>query len=310
LSKLGADAKPALPELIHLFRNQETGHAALGAQHTLGELGIHATDAIPALLEPITKIEGYGITARERTPFIIAKINIEDMRVLAALKAALRDKHDIVRLNAAVVLWKNNKVPDDAFKTLVHELSSSQTKTQVKALKYLASLGPGASGAIKDVRLLCLSKEPETQLAAMGALVELDPKGAETTKLVTLALLESKENTVREGAAYLLGRLGPLAKDATVPLQKVAKNSKDAGVRMEVAFALWKIESKCADLSVAILIATLTDHDSLVREASANRLGQMGPAAIKAVSHLERACKDSDEDVRQAARRALMLIGK
>ena len=61
--------------------------------------------------------------------------------------------------------------------------------------------------------------------------------------------------------------------------------------------------------AVSNLVAGLKDDDGGVREAAANALGAIGPAAEAAVSNLVGALKDDNSGVRAAAAHALGAIG-
>ena len=118
--------------------------------------------------------------------------------------------------------------------------------------------------------------------------------------------LKSEKVTERAAAARILGELGPAAKEA-VPDLEAALADPDKDVRRCAARSLGDI-GKAAKPAVPALGKTLKDPDAPVRQASAYALGRIGDPAAK--PFLEAAKKDTNENVKRAAKDALKALKK
>jgi HEAT repeat protein len=118
--------------------------------------------------------------------------------------------------------------------------------------------------------------------------------------------LKSERVAERAAAARILGELGPAAKDAVPDLQ-AALGDPDKEVRRNAARSLGDI-GKASKPAVAALGKALKDQDPQVRQAAAYALGRIGDPAAKPL--LEAAKKDTNEDVKHAAQKALKALNK
>jgi HEAT repeat protein len=116
-----------------------------------------------------------------------------------------------------------------------------------------------------------------------------------------LVTLQSEKAAERAAAARILGEMGTVAKDA-VPGLQAALGDGDKEVRRSAARSLGDIGT-ASKPAVAALGKTLKDPDPQVRQASAHALGRIKDPAAKPL--LEAAKKDTNEDVKQAAKEAL-----
>jgi len=132
-----------------------------------------------------------------------------------------------------------------------------------------------------------------------------------------IPLLKDRDHRLRSGAAYALGRIGPPARDAVLPLTELLAD-EHAHVRTVAAEALDLMSGPQARAAVPALKAAL--QNALKDEANdeparmfryhiARALGKLGPEARSAVTPLAKLLKDRDADVRSAAGEALGLIG-
>jgi HEAT repeat protein len=121
-----------------------------------------------------------------------------------------------------------------------------------------------------------------------------------------LVTLKSEKVTERAAAARILGELGPAAKEAVPDLQ-AALADPDKDVRRCAARSLGDI-GKASKPAVPALGKTLKDPDAPVRQASAYALGRIGDPAAK--PFLEAAKKDTDDNVKRAAKDALKALKK
>ena len=119
-----------------------------------------------------------------------------------------------------------------------------------------------------------------------------------------LVTLQSEKVAERAAAARILGEMGPAAKDA-VPGLQAALGDGDKDVRRSAARSLGDIGT-ASKPAVAALGKTLKDPDPQVRQASAYALGRIKDPSAK--PFLEAAKKDTNEDVKRAAKEALQNL--
>ena len=149
---------------------------------------------------------------------------------------------------------------------------------------------------------VCISLAASLGLCATGwARQEADQQVKEL-----LVTLKSEKVSERAAAARILGELGPAAKDAVADLQ-AALGDTDKDVRRSAARSLGDI-GKASKPAVAALGKTLKDPDAQVRQASAYALGRIGDPAAK--PYLEAAKKDTNDNVKRAAKDALKALKK
>jgi HEAT repeat protein len=104
-------------------------------------------------------------------------------------------------------------------------------------------------------------------------------------------------------AMSAIGRIGPDAEPAVPNLLPLLADA-DVRVRMVAGATLKKIGAPC----VPALVEAMSDPDAILRERAALLLGQMHACDDESIEALLEALSDYDEDVRDAARRALELI--
>ncbi len=120
--------------------------------------------------------------------------------------------------------------------------------------------------------------------------VEIAPEATPTDAVAreiqdALRLLHITENETCWKAARTLGRIGPAAIPALIPILKEGENDE---VRSAAAHALGEMGA-AAIPAVPALIEALEDEESLVRTVTAEALGKIGPGAVEAVPALAKA---------------------
>jgi HEAT repeat protein len=95
--------------------------------------------------------------------------------------------------------------------------------------------------------------------------------------------LKDPDPFTRASAAHFLGTIGVDAAAICLPALEDALNDEDEVVRVNVAEAILKIDSRRKDRALPILIKELESKDSLARRTSVIVLGSIGPAAESAV---------------------------
>ena len=122
--------------------------------------------------------------------------------------------------------------------------------------------------------------------------------------------LRHRNQDIRRSAAIKLGAFHEHAKDAIPALQKAEEHDGDARVREAAGIALSRIDPEGFPpySPVPPLIEALKDRTSEKRRNAAIQLGGFREHAKEAIPALQKATRDSDAKVREAAGIALSRI--
>jgi len=192
---------------------------------------------------------------------------------------------------------------DDSVQILTQALGAPDDEVRAMAVIGLGELGaaaaphvvPALTGAIHDgcdqVRRRAVRSLGDMGPAALPALPHL------------IAALRDPTTCVRLEAMSALGRIGPDAEPA-IPYLVALLADEETRVRTVSAATLKKIGPDC----VPFLVEAMTDPDAILRERAALLLGHLRATDDASIECLLEALSDFDDDVRQAARRALELI--
>ncbi|MHC4645013.1 MAG: HEAT repeat domain-containing protein [Planctomycetota bacterium] len=177
------------------------------------------------------------------------------------------------------------------------------------AVEMLGQLGPDAVDAIPAlISVLKSESRSDVRFKIASGLEEIGPAGKAMAPGLIRGLIQlltkDPSSSVRYSIAATLGKLGPEAKAAVPYLIETLETDGEAP-RREAAKALGLIGDPNA---VTALEAALSDKEPPVRRAAAVALGQLGPAAVKAVPSLIKKLQN-DKLLRTEAARALGLIG-
>lgn len=144
--------------------------------------------------------------------------------------------------------------------------------------------------------------------ARMRALATLRDIG-EPARAAIPALVErlsDKDFTIRLHAAIALGNIGPAALEAK-PLLLPRLSDESHTVRSYVANAVWKI-SQDTNAVLPVLEKAVKETGAKFRWATVVFLGEMGPAAERAIPLLEEAARSPDLEVASLALQSLAQI--
>jgi HEAT repeat protein len=165
-------------------------------------------------------------------------------------------------------------------------------------------------------------KDPNVRRGALIGLELIGPRYRRGPLAVVATLKEDSEETVREAAAQVLGKMAQAAHDirekelrdsavetrdlALGALRTALKEDRSPRVRQAAALALGRVgaEDRRPEASlqaarkqaVPVLIAALKDEASGPRAAAAESLGRLGPLAAEALAPLVEAFKNRQAD--------------
>jgi HEAT repeat protein len=167
--------------------------------------------------------------------------------VIQALIAGLGDDAPDVRSNSATSLGRIHSQADLCVPALVHLLQDRKMDPRMRAALALGSFGLSAESALPALRALADREADEIVLRQTKRSAErID---SEVRRFRERALpdliseLSEEDPTLRRSAASELGRYGPCARDAILPLRQLLSDP-DAKVRQAAAAALRQIEMR------------------------------------------------------------------
>ena len=226
LSKIGPDAKAAVPALTEVLKDKDKDVRDAAAE-ALGKIGPEAKAAVPALIEALKDQYEH---VRELAAQALAQIGPEAKEAVSALIEALKDQDKSVRINAAQALAQIGPEAKEAVSALIEALKDQNEDIGIPACaaEALGKIGPEAK-------------------AAVPALTEaLKYKSARRAAPSYADVLRYRSVMVRAFAAEALGKIGPEAKAAVPDLIEALKD-KDKDVRRAAASALGKIGPEGAE---------------------------------------------------------------
>ncbi len=327
-----AQLKQRIQRLISQLTVPDVNDRIYAAQE-LGEIGSAAKDAVPSLIKALKdEDEVVRICAAE------ALRRIGELKAqVSTLIELLKGSNKYVCSLAAETLGKLGRAAKKAVPELREALKDKDEKVRRVAAKALAGIGQAAKKAIPDLVATLKDKDREVcQNAAMAlAAIGLPAVAA------LIEVLKNEDERVRRAAIKALANMGWEAKDAIPDLIEALKD-KNEEVAMQALRALVMIGSlavpalieglneineerfweyalgtiavvgdtdtvKANDLAAAF-IERLKDRSWEVRKFAASALGEIGNKSEKTVAALRDACKDPDDNVREAAEKALNWI--
>jgi len=336
LGNIGSAAQSAGPQIEKYLRDpMPTVHRA--AIFALAQIGYE-----PAIESIAPFTESSDEMTRIVSLWSLAKLDPSDENVKEAVLAAissLKSQDEHVRRAAAHAIYDLHAPPEVVAPALVEALDHSSPEVisavaqalascgaeavprvipalendQLRhlAVAVLSAMGPEAAEAVPALtNQLEQADDPELQREIQLALAGIGPAAADAVPQL-IESLQSDELLVRSSAAYALGRVGPAASSAVDPLRDRFENDDEKFVRMASIWALIHIrpnDEGLAKLAVPLLIEALKSERSEVRYEAVTTLGELGPAAVDAISSIEPLVHDLNEAVRNAATLALTRL--
>ena len=193
---------------------------------------------------------------------------------VAALREALRDEAEPVRLNAAYGL---GAVGESAVDALLDALGDEEEAARLDAAYGLAAAGPAAEPALIEA---CRAPSESSRGYAAFALGEMGA-GSEAVEPVA-GLAQDPSEFVRRNAADALGTIRGRSETAVPALEKLLADDDDQ-VRFDAAYGLARRGPEAGPATEA-LVAALEDGNRYVRNHSAEALQRIGtPLARQAL---------------------------
>ncbi|MCM2372732.1 HEAT repeat domain-containing protein [Aporhodopirellula aestuarii] len=255
LGKIGPGAEAATPMLVKLLENSELRSKAM---LTLGRIGPIPPDAVPLLLKMIDEEENVW-NRRELLQNCRVIRSPEAVPQLIQLwkKRGSKQESDPVQAFCAEALVKIGK---PSVPVLIEVIEDQNVHLRIGAVEMLSQIGTDAKAAIPTLTDIFDDNEVIVQRAAIHAIVAIDAQSgrAKGTLIDLLAhedrgirgiaakalqeiitpadsvfvseLREHLDSSVQDArvvAATLLGKMGPLAKDALPTLEKLVTSAAD-----------------------------------------------------------------------------------
>jgi HEAT repeat protein len=168
-------------------------------------------------------------------------------------------------------------------------LRATKGQDRLRVALVLGEIGPEARAALPE--LIAALGDPGAATGVAWALSQWGPDAWEAVSDLTM-LLDADDHT-RGNAARALGRIGPAAEAAVLPLTKLLRY-RDLAVRAQAAMALWRIKEKFAEEAVETLMAIASEARSQRKQdaqfgcqTAVEYLGEIGPAARPAIPLLQ-----------------------
>jgi HEAT repeat protein len=335
LDSLGADAKPAVTELVDVFLDdadlkvrQLAGKALMGFARDL-------KSSMAAIARRITDEDGEVRTSALK---ILAAGTPEAKDTLEALRTALDDKIAGNRALAAQVLGEFGADAAPALEGLLTVLMASEPEPRKQAAIALGRIGKAARVAVPALREAKegLGDAAETALTRIGTLSKDDVPALsdrlDNTKPVYRVLaakglamlgedaapaaaalakrLADPSPEVRAAAIAALGAIGGKAEEKALPsLCKSLAEDEIAQNRGQVAEILPKVAATKADQAVTALSKSLGDADANVRVKAATAIGSMGAKGKGGAAALGKSAQDKEDAVAKASLEAISKLG-
>ena len=268
------------------------------ASYVLGQLGPKAADAVEPLRKVLEKRSEQEYV-RGNAAWALGRIVPGAEPAVALLAETMHSQgHVSVRRNSAEALGNLGPAAKPAVAELLKLLNDEDAIVRVNTAVALWKIQQHPKAVPSLLEMLRSGKSP----VAYQAAVALGRLGAEP-ETIGPALVEAFHQTdadVRRAAARSVGQIGRSA----FPAIKKALDDPDDEVRRTAVESLgWM-----GPVAVRPLVAALANEKPAARRAAARALGRLGAEAKSAEPVLVEAVNDPNEEVRDAAAKALRYI--
>jgi HEAT repeat protein len=206
-----------VPRLIEKLRKDTEARNRKSAARALGELGLKAKQAVPALIKALNDADS---SVRDEAENSLKKIGEP---AVAELLPGLKDPDEFVRLRIVGVLGGIG--PDAKAALPALEEAKKDTSAFVRSAAEEAVIRVKVDA--KALIALLKDKEEDKRLYAVKAVAFLGPHAKPILPDLCTALKQDKSKEVRCEAARSLARLGKDGKDAVLALASVLTDPDD-----------------------------------------------------------------------------------
>ena len=244
-----------------------------------------------------------AVEARDEEPIVSGLKKSEWIRML-------EDPSARKRRAAVVALGVVGSLHKDVVPALGRALRDKDQAVRSQAIQVLAGmrhedireLVPEFADLIKEDPDVAVRQQAASLLGRIGPL-------AKPALGRLIQTLDDKEVVVRSAAAEAIGRIGPDAREAAASLIPLLKD-KEFTIRLAAVFSLGRIGWD-SELQLNAMVKTLLEDDAVeIRKEAARSLGLLETAAKPAIPALLKALRsDSSADVRQQAAQAVGKMG-
>ncbi len=302
LAEIGPPAAPAAPALADVLKTDARPEVRREAALALGSIGPGAAIAVPTLTEALCDRE---VTVAAGAAYALGRIGAEAKPAEAALAKCMNSPSLFLRTVSAWA-WAKLDPHDEArqqkvLSLLAAALNSKEPRVRHAAVHGLIDLDSKAERIFPTIKLAIRAADKESLSYALEALESLGPPA------VPILIDALRYQSVRPLAASILGRMGPVAKEATPALAEIVSKDKDVRARCAALLALGGIGPGAA-VAASTAADALGDPEERVRYSACYALGKMGSAAVTSVPALQKRLNDKDPTVAMAAAWALAKI--
>jgi hypothetical protein len=220
-------------------------------------------------------------------------------------------------LSGSQALWSDASdalasIGEPAVPSLTNLMETASSDVTRRAVKVLGDIGTEASAAVPGLVALLEKGSAEMRLDAIRALAEI----GEGARLAVPALIRCVEDTrndeIRQVAAYGLGQVGPAAAGAVPALIQLLKDTRndEAGERGAVAAEALGSIGPGAAAAVPALVEALNDGRFRVPARAFDALANIGAEARSAIPEMIAALKRAEAEYQPGRAEALALIAK
>lgn len=232
LSELGERAKPALPALTELLKNEV---AARDAAIALGAMGHSAKASLPAL---IAAMNNPNEEARAAMAAAIKQIG-PDAEHIPALIPLLEDKYLKVRSTIILTFGYMGESGKTTIPAITKHLTDPNSWCRMHAAASLARFGADAKDSVPALREALRDKEGVVRGAAANALARIHPNAEIVPDLIDV--VQDQNERVRNLASEALVIVG---KPALEDLKGASEASDDTALKALLGEIIQKINAK------------------------------------------------------------------
>ncbi len=280
LAFYGPTAVEALPAIDKALGDAE-GAVTIRAAETLVQIGSAAAPVLAKRLDDpqygplaLQSLGMLGVAGKSAAPQVVAKL-------------AQPGKLDLRELCLTLAfLQPDPQVAGPALQKIAQDAKSPARPAALYALGRI-----GDRSAERLITNTIEDADPNVQIAAAWALLQLDPKNADYVKVAlpkVAQALERPDPRVRREAAGTLRQLGAAAASAAPKLVERLRTEDDASVRLACILAVAEM-GEGARPAVPAIAALLSDPAPVARRGALYSLGRLGAVATAALPQVKAA---------------------